>query len=100
MWGRLESAARRWSGAKSKKAEKGILAVLKEKAPEIAQARTRKQRKREAIAWFAQEKKKSEESLADESSQKRKGCQIVQDIAEAVNNKGEVIVKIFDALHI
>ena len=31
--------------------------------------------------------------------EKRKGCQLIQDIAEAVNNKGEVMVKIFDAVH-
>ena len=59
---------------------------------------TRKQRRSRAIAWFKNEKEEAEAKLAS-AEKKRRGCQIVQNIAEAVNNKGEVTVRIFDAIH-
>ena len=98
MWARLEYTARKWSGARSKKASGGILKLLEKRAPEIANARTRKARRTGAIAWFAEQKDNAERNIARDS-RARRGCQIIQDIAEAVQNKGEVIVKIFDAVH-
>ena len=98
MWARRESEARKWSGARSKRASNGLLKVLEEKAPHIAKARTRKQRRRGAIELCKKEREQVEGKIAD-ATKKIKGCQIIQNIAEAVNNKGEVIVNIFDAIH-
>ena len=88
-WARLHAAALRWSGSRSRKAFAHLIRALKKDIPDLAQVRTRKERRRLAIQQCENNKRNAEREVAN-TAQQRKGDQIIRDIQQASANKGEV----------